>query len=105
MNAMNNNTQLKRIGGSPGNALSNNFKINSNEVLQEAWELTKTTKPPFLLGALIIYFIALASSFILEPLQPEITSIEELETIPWILVFSQLTMQIVVAVLLAGLIS
>jgi|SRR5690554_1854932 len=105
MNEMNNNTQLKRIGGSPGNALSNNFTLNSNDVLQEAWELTKTTKPPFLLGALIIYLIALGSSFILEPLQPEIGNLEELETIPWMLVFSQLAMQVVVAVLLAGLIS
>ncbi len=105
MNEVNNGSLVKRIGGSPGNALSNNFKLDSNQVLQEAWELTKTTKPPFLLGAIIVYLVAIAGSVILEPLQVDLATIEETGVIPFGMLVSQLALQVVVAVLLAGLIS
>lgn len=105
MNEVINSPQVKRIGGSPGDALSNNFTLDNNKILQEAWELTKTTKPAFLFGAIIIYLIAIAGSVILEPLQADLTTIEELEVIPWGMLVGQLALQVVVAVLLAGLIS
>ncbi len=97
--------RVERIGGRPENALSNNFKLESNEILKEAWELSKTTKLPYLLAALIIYFITLAASFITEPMQAEVSPVGDISDLPWAFVASQLVMQVVLAVLLAGLIS
>lgn len=105
MNEMSNDAQLTRVGGSPAGALSNNFTLNSNDILQEAWELTKSTKLPFLLGTIIIYAIAVAFSFVLEPFQPDQNKIEDLVRIPWLLVLGQIAVHFVLAVLIAGLIS
>lgn len=44
---------IKRIGGSPEQALSNDFKLDTNGLLQNAWNLNKSTFLP-LLGALVI---------------------------------------------------
>lgn len=97
--------RVKRIGGSPEKALSNSFTLDPNVILQEAWELTKVTKGPFLVGAIIIYFITLLGTIIFNPLQGDLTIIEDISEVPWGFIVSQLAMQIVAAVLLAGLIN
>jgi len=63
-------SEIKRLGGSPSVALSNNFKIDTNAMLEEAWRLTKTTKAPIVTGALIMFVIALVCSQLIAGLFP-----------------------------------
>lgn len=54
-----------RIGSNFDKAINNEFELDSNKVLQEAWDLTKTTKQPILFGALWTFGILFLAFFLL----------------------------------------
>ncbi|RTE87251.1 MULTISPECIES: hypothetical protein [Gammaproteobacteria] len=57
---------MKRIGGSPEKALNNDFKLDTNALLQQAWNLTKSTILPLLGALLLIWAISQAGGYLLQ---------------------------------------
>ena len=102
---MTNSQQVERIGGHPSTALSNTYTLDTKAVLQEAWAMVRTTKTPFLMGALIIYLIAMGTSFIFPQVNVDINDPSSLDAITLPFVLGQFLLQVIMSVLFAGLIS
>lgn len=76
---------IKRIGGSPEKALNNDFNLDTNALLQQAWNLTKSTILPLLGAVLLIWAISQLGGLLLQSAfdfqVPE--TVEEFENLAW----------------------
>ncbi|RUO44172.1 hypothetical protein CWE15_03120 [Aliidiomarina taiwanensis] len=99
------NQQIQRIGGHPSTALDDTYTLDTKEVLKEAWDMVRTTKAPFLMATFIIYVIALASSFVFPALDIDVNDPNALDAITLPVVLGQFALQVITAILFAGMIS
>lgn len=105
MNDMANNQQVQRIGGHPSTALDDTYTLDTKKVLQEAWAMVRTTKAPFLMAALIIYVIAMASGFVFPAVDIDVNDPNALDSLTVPVVLGQFALQVITAILFAGMIS
>lgn len=92
-----------RVGNTPQKALSNEFTVQLDPVLKEAWLLSRTSKQPFLFGALIIYVVATLLSVLLLPSEQEPAAFMSLDNIPSGFFAAHIVSNLIISVMLAGL--